>query len=75
MGDISGLNEKKQAVEYEQSFCCTRIKSKVDCPTGSDLGLREKKILLPQSSTRYMSRLPGKLQLILYFHPSTSKEL
>lgn len=29
-------------MEYEQNFCCRRIKSKVACPTGSDLGLRGK---------------------------------
>jgi len=32
VGDINDLNEKRQAMEYEQSFCCSRIKNKDDCP-------------------------------------------
>lgn len=34
VGDINGLIVKRQAMEYKQSFCCSRIKSKVNCPTG-----------------------------------------
>lgn len=75
MGDINGLKEKRQAMEYEQSFCCSRIKSKVDCPTGQLFRTKGNKILLPQSSMCYRSRLPGELQFILYSHPNTSKEL
>lgn len=66
----------KEAMEKGTSSLLKQNKSKGHCLTGQ--GFRtagNKKILTPQSSTRYMSRLSRKLQLVLYSHPNTSKEL
>lgn len=41
VGDINSLNEKRQAMEYKQNFCCSRIKAKLIAPQANDLGLRE----------------------------------